>query len=47
MLIPVFQPMALLKRRAPFDDSDWIFELKYDGFRALPFIEQAGSVDFP
>jgi ATP-dependent DNA ligase len=23
------------RRREPFDDSDWIFELKYDGFRFL------------
>jgi len=34
-----FQPMPLLKRAAPFDDTDWIFELKYDGFRALAVIE--------
>src|SRR6059058_3123188 len=33
------QPMPLLKRAAPFDDPDWIFELKYDGFRALAVIE--------
>src|SRR5437667_11363307 len=34
-----FQPMPLLKRAAPFDDPNWIFELKYDGFRALTVIE--------
>jgi bifunctional non-homologous end joining protein LigD len=34
-----FQPMQLLKRPLPFDDDDWIFELKYDGFRALAVIE--------
>jgi ATP-dependent DNA ligase len=34
-----FQPMPLLKRPLPFDDPDWIFELKYDGFRALAVIE--------
>ncbi len=34
-----FQPMPLLKRRLPFDGSDYIFELKYDGFRALAVIE--------
>jgi hypothetical protein len=34
-----FQLMPLLKRAAPFDDDDWIFELKYDGFRALAVIE--------
>jgi len=31
-----FQPMPLLKRAAPFDDPDWIYELKMDGFRATP-----------
>jgi bifunctional non-homologous end joining protein LigD len=31
--------MPLLKRAAPFDHSDWLFELKYDGFRALAVIE--------
>ena len=24
----------------PFDDPEWIFELKYDGFRALAVIER-------
>jgi bifunctional non-homologous end joining protein LigD len=27
--------MPLGRRREPFDHSEWIFELKYDGFRAL------------
>ncbi|HEU0050348.1 MAG TPA: hypothetical protein VFQ43_22365 [Nitrososphaera sp.] len=36
---PNFQPMPLLKRPLPFDDPDWLFELKYDGFRALVVIE--------
>jgi bifunctional non-homologous end joining protein LigD len=31
--------MPLLKRRLPFDHPDWIFELKYDGFRSLAVIE--------
>ena len=35
-----FQPMPLLKRAAPFNDPEWIFELKYDGFRALAVIER-------
>ena len=34
-----FQPMPLLKRAAPFDDPEWLFELKYNGFRALAVIE--------
>src|SRR5438477_8412415 len=31
--------MPLLKRHLPFDDDDWLFELKYDGFRARAVIE--------
>ena len=31
--------MPLLKRRLPFDDPDWLFELKLDGFRSLAVIE--------
>ncbi len=31
--------MPLLKRPLPFDDDDWLFELKYDGFRALAIVE--------
>ena len=39
-LMPLqFQPMPLQKRSVPFDDDDWLFELKYDGFRALAEIE--------
>src|SRR3989441_405757 len=34
-----FQPMPLLKRAAPFDHPNWIFELKYDGYRSLAIIE--------
>jgi bifunctional non-homologous end joining protein LigD len=29
----------LIKRAAPFDDQDWIFEIKYDGIRALAYFE--------
>jgi bifunctional non-homologous end joining protein LigD len=34
-----FQPMPLLTLRLPFDDPDFIFEVKWDGFRALATIE--------
>jgi ATP-dependent DNA ligase len=27
--------MALVRIPEPFNDSEWIFELKLDGFRAL------------
>jgi bifunctional non-homologous end joining protein LigD len=39
----LFQPMPLLKRRSPFDDPDFVFEVKYDGFRALAVIEHGGT----
>ena len=34
-----FQPMPLLRRPSPFDHPDWVFELKYDGFRSLCVIQ--------
>ena len=34
-----FQPMPLSRRALPFDHPDWIFELKYDGFRSLAVIQ--------
>ena len=37
MFIP--QPMTLVQQPQPFDDWDWVFELKHDGFRALAVIE--------
>jgi bifunctional non-homologous end joining protein LigD len=37
MLIP--DPMTLIRKPDPFNDPDWIYEIKYDGFRALAVIE--------
>jgi bifunctional non-homologous end joining protein LigD len=34
-----FQPMPLLRRPAAFDHPEFLFELKYDGFRSLAFIQ--------
>jgi bifunctional non-homologous end joining protein LigD len=31
--------MPLASIREPFDDPDWLFELKWDGFRALAYID--------
>jgi len=42
-VIPSFKPMPLMRAREPFDHPDWIFELKYDGFRALAFANGAGT----
>lgn len=42
-LLPFFEPMmAKLVKRAP--DGDWQYEIKYDGFRALAFIQSKGHV---
>jgi ATP-dependent DNA ligase len=31
--------MPLVKIPQPFDDPNWLFEIKHDGFRALAIIE--------
>ena len=31
--------MRLARRLEPFDHRDWIYEIKFDGFRALDYIE--------
>jgi bifunctional non-homologous end joining protein LigD len=36
---PQFQPMPLRTRKSAFNHSDFIFEIKWDGFRALAVIE--------
>ena len=39
--LPKIAPLVVTPRAAAFDNSDWIFELKYDGFRALLEIDGA------
>jgi bifunctional non-homologous end joining protein LigD len=34
--------MELLRQAKPFDDADWVFEVKMDGFRALAYVERGG-----
>jgi bifunctional non-homologous end joining protein LigD len=34
------QPIIPISRKEPFDDPACLFEFKYDGFRALCYIEQ-------
>jgi bifunctional non-homologous end joining protein LigD len=40
--IPIFQPLTLSRARAPFTHADWIFEVKWDGFRALLYSDNDG-----
>jgi bifunctional non-homologous end joining protein LigD len=35
--LPQIEPIPLVSRSDPFDDPDWIFEPKYDGFRAVAY----------
>jgi ATP-dependent DNA ligase len=40
MPLPRVQPIIPTSRNEPFDDPEWLFELKYDGFRALYHLER-------
>ncbi len=37
-------PMLATLIEAPFDDPQWLFELKWDGYRAIAYIERDGTV---
>jgi bifunctional non-homologous end joining protein LigD len=36
--LPKIEPMTLLQRAHPFDDPNWLFEVKFDGLRALAYV---------
>jgi bifunctional non-homologous end joining protein LigD len=40
MPLPRIQPIRPTWRKEPFDDLAWLFDVKYDGFRALCHVEQ-------
>jgi hypothetical protein len=40
LFLILFQPMPLMNRPLPVDDPNRIFELKYNGFRALAVVER-------
>jgi len=40
--LPRVQPIIPTRRKEPFDDAEWLFEFKYDEFRAPCNIEQGG-----
>jgi bifunctional non-homologous end joining protein LigD len=40
----IASPMLATPIDAPFDDDAWLFEIKWDGYRALVTIERDGSV---
>ena len=40
MALPRIQPIIPTWRKQPFDDPGWLFDCKYDGFRAVCYVEQ-------
>lgn len=38
-MLPRIQPINPSQMAVAFDDPDWVFELKHDGFRAVGYIE--------
>jgi bifunctional non-homologous end joining protein LigD len=40
MKLPAIEPMKLSRVAAAFDDADFLFELKHDGFRCLAYIAE-------
>jgi bifunctional non-homologous end joining protein LigD len=40
--LPQLTPLALTARADAFDDADWLFEPKYDGFRGLIYASTSG-----
>jgi bifunctional non-homologous end joining protein LigD len=40
MTLPRVQPIRPTPRKDPFDNPDWAFDVKYDGFRGLCYLEQ-------
>ena len=40
----VYSPMLALPAERPFDDSGWIFEVKWDGIRAIAYVGETLSV---
>ena len=40
-MLPIITPLPLTLQSTPFSDQEWLFELKYDGFRSLAYIEES------
>ncbi len=38
-MLPLFIPMKLINQPEPFSDPSWLYEVKYDGFRCLAYID--------
>jgi bifunctional non-homologous end joining protein LigD len=43
MALPDIVPIDPILLRSPFDDPDWIYEPKWDGYRGLLYVDEAES----
>jgi DNA ligase D-like protein (predicted ligase)/DNA ligase D-like protein (predicted 3'-phosphoesterase) len=43
-MIKRYKPMLAKDAKAPFTDKDWIFEVKWDGFRAIAYVNREISL---
>ena len=44
-MLPVCQPLPVISKPRPFDGAEWLYELKYDGFRALAYLGRLKGSD--
>jgi bifunctional non-homologous end joining protein LigD len=40
----IYKPMLTKVTEEPFSDKDWVFEVKWDGFRAIAYVEEPFSL---
>ena len=40
-MLSAFQPLTLARRPKPFSHPDWVYEVKYDGFRSLAYVQRS------
>ena len=40
----IYRPMLAKVAEEAFTDKDWIFEVKWDGFRAITYVEEPFSI---
>jgi DNA ligase D-like protein (predicted ligase) len=40
----MYKPMLALEVSKPFSDSNWVFEIKWDGFRAIAYVKETFSL---
>ena len=43
MSLPSYEPMLATAYPKEFDDDDWWFDVKWDGFRCIAYVGPAGA----